>query len=159
VEPKTKPALKNTRSRSPLPNVFARIQKILIDHGAREFTFELDGEGKYTALKFAFEVQGRVLHFRMPANVDKVRKALMDRAKTQTQVNIAIKQSYQVAWANVRDWLDVQMALVEIHLAELPQIFLPYMLAQDGKTTYFESLKEQHYLLPEPGVVHISEVD
>ena len=142
-----KPALKNTRSRS--PNVFTRIQKILIEHGAREFTFELDGQGHYTALKFALLVHDRLLHVRMSANVDKVRKALMQRATTNVQVNQAMKSAYQVAWANVRDWLDVQMALVDINMVEIPQIFLPYALMDETGQTFYEVMQEHHFALPE----------
>ena len=141
-----KAPIKNTRSRS--PNVFARIQKILIQHGAREFTFEMDDQGQYAALRFAVEVNGRLLHFRMPANVDKVRKALMQRAKTIAQSNAYAKNAYQVAWANVRDWLDVQMALVDINMVDLPQVFLPYALNEQGKT-FYESMQERQFLLPE----------
>jgi|SRR5579872_2280519 len=140
-----KPALKNTRSRS--PNVFTTIQKILTQHGAREFTFEMDKQGEYTALRFAVEINGRLVHFRMPANVDKVRKALMLRAKSTTQANAFAKNAYQVAWANVRDWLSVQMALVDINMVELPQVFLPYALNEQGKT-FYETVQEHQFLLP-----------
>ncbi len=43
---------------------------------------------------------------------------------------------YRVAWRITRDWVAVQMALIELQTVQLQEIFLPYILRNDGKTLY-----------------------
>jgi hypothetical protein len=143
------PKLKNTMSRS--PNIFAKIQAILVSHGAREFTFEMDAQGKYSAVRFALAAPGgRILHFRMPARVREVQQVLIKQAHTVAQENTARKQAYQTAWACVRDWLDAQFMLIDIGNTETAQIFLPYLIVGEDNQTLYEAMKEQQFLLPSP---------
>ena len=41
----------------------------------------------------------------------------------------------RVAWANIRDWVDAQMALIDMDMAKIEEVFLPYILEGD-KTIY-----------------------
>ncbi len=56
------------------------------------------------------------------------------------------EQAYRVAWRNILDWVQAQMALIEIEMTKLEEVFLPYMVAKSGKT-YFETLENRQFQL------------
>jgi len=56
-------------------------------------------------------------------------------------------QARRTAWANIRDWLDAQMALIETEQVKLEEIFLPYMTDRSGKTL-FEYMQENDFKMP-----------
>ena len=41
---------------------------------------------------------------------------------------------YKVAWANIKDWVEAQMALYETEMVTMPQVFLPFATTKDGRT-------------------------
>ena len=45
-------------------------------------------------------------------------------------------QAERTAWRNVRDWVLAQIALVESCDAEMDEVFLPYLMDEDGNTLY-----------------------
>jgi hypothetical protein len=55
-------------------------------------------------------------------------------------------QAYRVAWRNILDWVQAQMALLEIGMARMEEIFLPYMLDSQGHT-FFERMEQRGFLL------------
>src|SRR6266478_5746936 len=42
------------------------------------------------------------------------------------------EQAYRVAWRNILDWVQAQMALLEIGMAKIEEVFLPYMQDREG---------------------------
>ena len=67
----------------------------------------------------------------LPANVDGVvvvfqrQKVKADRA-----------QAAKTGWANLRDWVLAQMAIIEAGMAQLDEVFLPYLTDGRGRTLY-----------------------
>ena len=66
---------------------------------------------------------------------------LLDRAAPEGRVLV-----YRTAWANIRDWVTAQMALIDTEMVRIEQVFLPYMVNKQGQT-YFDVLKEKQFLL------------
>jgi hypothetical protein len=56
------------------------------------------------------------------------------------------EQAYRVAWRNILDWVEAQMALLEIEMAKIEEIFLPYMVNATGET-FFERMEQRGFLL------------
>ena len=56
-------------------------------------------------------------------------------------------QAYRTAWANIRDWLDAQMALIQTQQVKIEEVFLPYMAVGKEKTL-FQQMEERQFLLP-----------
>jgi len=142
--PAAQKSLRNTYSAS--PKVFATIQSCLVAHRVREiqYSFADDGSGRYVALNFVLDVVGARLTFRMPARVAAVERVLFgEKAPTPAQRD----RAYQTAWANIRDWIINQFALIDTGMAEVEEVFLPYLLIEDGHTLY-ENVKGRHFLLP-----------
>lgn len=153
-----KPTLKNTYSTS--KNIFQHIHTVLANHGARKITWIVgDTEplnGENIGLEFQLIVQDRLLTFRMPVDIAATQKALQRFATTRPQYRAAtIAKAYQVAWATVRDMIDVQMAMVDLGAA-LQEIFLPYLLDEYGNTLY-HILERQQFMLPGPYIIQETE--
>jgi hypothetical protein len=55
-------------------------------------------------------------------------------------------QAYRVAWRTILDWVQAQMALLEIGMAKMEEVFLPYMQDREG-VTFFERMEQRGFLL------------
>lgn len=133
--------IKNYTSNS--ANTFNKIQKILTSHKAKQMFFEYDDNGKVKSLGFALDINGRLVGFKLPARVQAVKQIFENEGYRYKE-----DQPYKTAWANIKDWLDAQMALIDTNQVKLEEVFLPYAVNKDGQT-YFESISEQGYLLPD----------
>jgi hypothetical protein len=51
----------------------------------------------------------------------------------------------------LKDWVGAQMALIEIEMVQLEQVFLPYMVIDSTGTTVYERLQQTQMLLPGDG--------
>lgn len=131
--------LKNYESKSPLPNIFAAIEKTLSVHGAKQIVRDYDN-GLIVAISFAVETKRGLLTIRLPAKFDKV-KAIFD----EQGIRYKPEQPYRTAWATIRDWVDVQMALIDWEMVKIEEVFLPY--AMHGGQTFFEAFENKNLLL------------
>lgn len=51
-----------------------------------------------------------------------------------------------MAWRILKDWVEVQMALLDMKMVQFEEIFMPYIEINNGQTLY-EKLEEQQFLL------------
>lgn len=56
------------------------------------------------------------------------------------------EQAERVAWRILKDWVEAQMALLDIQMVRFEEIFLPYIETGNGQTIY-ERLEEKQFLL------------
>ncbi len=135
--------LKNYRSRL-TTDPFAVIQKTLAQHRAKQIIQEFGDDGRVHAISFSLEINGKLHAFRLPARVENVQRILYgDKDLTETQR----EQAYKTAWANIRDWITAQMALLDTGMVKPEEVFLPYMLVKNG-ITLFEDMQARGFLLP-----------
>lgn len=128
----------------PVDQSLSKIQKNLVDHGATGFMYEYEkGTGRIESLKFLIEVQGNKVGFALPVNWRLFQAVLKEQNVRRYDED---DYCYRVAWANLRDWVDSQMALLETQMIELPQIFLPFVVNGKGQTLY-EQIKGNNFLL------------
>jgi len=152
-------AIKNYTSDIPINRIFPRIQDSLAQHGARQITFDYGDEGKVYGVFFTIQLDEKKLQVKLPARVDKALAVLqkqyslglMSDRKTSAIFRRGNKkemdeQAYRVAWRNILDWVEAQMALLEIEMAKIEEIFLPYMVTSTGKT-FFERIEQKGFLL------------
>jgi hypothetical protein len=137
--------IKNASSVMSIPKIFATIEKTLVSHNARHITHSYDNE-RITAIEFVLEINGREYPFRLPARVKAVEK-IMYGTDTRFLSKTQKEQAYRVAWANIRDWVSAQCALIDTQMVRPEEIFLPYMLDQQGRT-FYEVMQQNQYLLP-----------
>ena len=109
------------------------VQKLLASSGANSVSMHYEG-GKPVGIDFAVKLDGYPLQFRLPVNAVAVQKVLTAAKLRQHQRTPA--HAERVAWRILRDWVRVQLSLVELKQAELAQVFLPYVLSDNGETLY-----------------------
>jgi hypothetical protein len=146
-------AIKNYASEIPIDRIFAELQQTLGTHGAKHISFEYGDDGKVQGLAFTIKVNDRFIPIKLPARVEKAQAVLKKqwedgvishkRGKENTYGN---EQAYRVAWRNILDWVLAQMALLEIGMAKMEEVFLPYMQDRDG-VTFFERMEQRGFLL------------
>ncbi len=140
-------SLKNKTSTS--RNSFDKIQKILSENGAKKVMFDYNNDGTVESLSFAVEIEGKIIGFRLPSMVENVYQMLYGELgkKFPDRKHKYLEQSYITAWANIRDWIDAQMALVQTRQVEVAQVFLPYMVTGNNQTLYERIQKNPNFLL------------
>lgn len=125
-------------------NVFTtigEIQAMLVKHGAKRIVQDYDDCGRISALVFQIETPAGLRMIRLPANVDAVSKVL-ERQKVKCDQ----EQAERVAWRIVKDWVEAQMAILESEMVWIDEIFLPYMVNNNGQTL-FQSYRQNQLLL------------
>jgi hypothetical protein len=114
------------------------IQKMLAAKGARGILLEYNEHGDPSAVAFQIEVRGQQLRYRLPCRAEKVCTVLgrewkagkVDRKYTTMQ------HAVKVAWRIVKDWIEVQLAIVESEMVEMAEVFMPYQLVNESQTMY-----------------------
>jgi hypothetical protein len=135
--------LKNYRSEMPLNRIFDSITKMLVSHGARQLTYEYDGEGRVSGLAFSLSTPRGMVPIKLPARVEKVAH-LMETQHAPGWRDP--EQAYRTAWKNLHDWVAAQMALLETEMVKLEEVFLPYMLTPTGQT-FFDTLEQKQFMI------------
>ena len=139
--PNYRKALKNYTTNAQVGKMLNDIQQMLADAGATAVSFQYTN-GKVSGIMFGIRLKegenpvGTVV----PLLTENVAQVL----KTQRYFKND-DHAYRVAIANVRDWLDAQLAMLATQQVKIEQLFLPYMQTSTGKTVY-ELVKEQNVL-------------
>lgn len=129
----------------------AFIESKLVQNGARKIQKTYDPDGRVDAMCFSIPIEGREVYFKLSARVSNceavLRANLSSRARPETVRKIP-DQAVRTAWKIVSDWVEAQMARIELAQIEVMEAFMPYIF--DGTQTYFESVKHRGYkgLLP-----------
>src|SRR5258708_35388829 len=145
-------AIKIRASVIPIYRIFAELQQTLGTHGAKHISFDYGDDGKVQGLAFTIKVNDRFIPIKLPARVEKAQAVLKRQYENgEIKSHIGTKvysydQAYRVAWRNILDWVQAQMALLEIGMAKIEEIFLPYMVTQSGET-FFEATQRTHFAL------------
>lgn len=139
-------ALKNYTTKVPANRSIMEIQEMLQKHGATGVLTEYEKDtGRIAAISFQIEVAGQKWGFRLPMQWREAQKAMIAEGNRRAAGDE--DYCYRVAWRITRDWVDVQMALVDLKTAELQQIFLPYTITKSGRTLYENILENPALLL------------
>lgn len=138
------PILNYTTSINPEKTV-AEIQMKLAKAGAQAVLCEYDEDGIMKAISFRINTSTGFLSFRLPSNIEGIYKKLLDNSRVPTRLKTH-EQATRVAWRILKDWVEAQLAIIEAEMADIKEVFLPYVQNPDGKTLY-ESLSENQFKL------------
>ena len=146
-------AIKNYSADIAINEIFSELQETLGKHGAKQISFDYDNDGRIQSVQFVIKANDRFIPVRLPARVEKAQTVLKRQweagiisHKRGKEKTYGYEQAYRVAWRNILDWVQAQMALIEIEMTKLEEVFLPYMVAKSGKT-YFETLENRQFQL------------
>jgi hypothetical protein len=124
-------AIKNYTSDKPLAKIFAELQQTLAAHGAKQISYEYGGDGKVQGVAFAVKIHDQLIRVKLPARIEQAQAVLkrqwdegMISHKRGRENTYGYEQAYRVAWRNILDWVQAQMALLEIGMAKMEEVLL-----------------------------------
>ena len=125
----------------------SEIEHILVKHHAKSIMKNYDGES-ITGLSFLIDTGVQQIPVRLPVKVDECLEVLKKEKKNSPRSNIkaTMEQAERVAWRILKDWVEAQMALLDIQMVRFEEIFLPYIETGNGQTIY-ERLEEKQFLI------------
>lgn len=125
----------------------SEIEYILMKHKAKSIMKDYDGE-TITGLSFLIDTGIQQIPVKLPVKIDECLKVLKKekRENPKKQIKDTRDQAERVAWRILKDWVEAQMALLDIEMVRFEEIFLPYIETTNGQTI-FQKLEEQQFLL------------
>jgi tRNA uridine 5-carbamoylmethylation protein Kti12 len=124
----------------------SEIEYILAKHKAKAVMKVYDGES-ITGLSFMIDAGMKQIQIKLPVKTDECLKVLEREKKSGTKnIKATKEQAERVAWRILKDWVEAQMALLDIEMVRFEEIFLPYIETNTGQTIY-ERLEERQFLL------------
>lgn len=140
--------LLNYTTKTEAEQTISEIQRMLSRHGVQAMMTEYEGP-QVSAVSFRLAVNGKLMSFKLPCNWRCVRE-IFNRPEYAGKMKVARadwdNQAVRTAWRIIKDWVEAQLALVEVNMVTIPQVFLPYVLTKDGKTLS-EKISENPTLL------------
>lgn len=116
------------------------ITSLLIQCGARHIAMDYDENQAISGMHFVLLVAGQAHPFKMPVRTEPVFKILNGRRRSSWErANNADRdhaQAERVAWRQLLRWVMAQLAMVDAGMAAAREVFLPYLVDQEGKTVY-----------------------
>jgi len=119
------------------------IQRKLADAKAQAILTEYNDQGLLNAMSFRIMTTYGILFFRLPVKIKGVYKSLKNDNKVPNRLKTE-EQANRVAWRILKDWVEAQLAIIQVEMATLEEVFLPYAQDKTGKT-FYESIKENKY--------------
>lgn len=149
------PGLLNYTTTIGVNRTVAEMQAMLVRAGATAVTLHYDGFGHTTGITFAVSTKYGPQQFTLSVDTKAVGKILAEmRSRPYNfadRMKLVAAQAERTAWRVARSWLEAQLAMVEIGLASLDQIMLPYMHVGPQKTLYAAYQESQSVLQIEAG--------
>lgn len=133
----------------------SEICAMLAQAKARAIMQEFDGVGNVSAINFRIGTKFGEMTFRLPVDVQAVHQILKNQwqqRKIPRSLANDSAHARRVAWRITRQWIEAQLALIQVGMVEVQQVFLPYIQNQAGETLY-ETLERQKFnglALPAP---------
>ncbi len=151
--------LKNYTTQISAMKSIGEIQGKLVAAGARSILINYDADRQPESLSFIVATKKGDLPFKLPANIAKVQKVLIeqlsssnyrsyDRPYQEQRRKKAKEQAGRVAWRILKDWVDAQLAIIETEMVDIEEVFLPYFQMKDGQTLYM-AMVDRGFYLPE----------
>jgi len=146
---KAAPRIKNYASRADMSSIFEAIRNALATHKAKKVMFDYDDAGQAIAITFQVAVNGIPYTCQLPNRFERVKQLVKEAYRSNNDYisdERATEQAYRTSWANIRDWILAQMALIDSQMVKTEEVFFPYLLDEGGRTVY--ETFEQRQLLP-----------
>lgn len=138
--------IKNANATKGASHYIQKVQTSLVTHGAIGIQMMFDDEARISAVSFALPSpsgEGNMA-FQLPCEWRKFQEVLKQQSFKRWDED---EYCYKVAWANLKDWVEAQMALYETEMVTMPQVFLPFATTKDGRTLSEVISENPKYLL------------
>ena len=126
----------------------SEIEYILMKHKAKSIMKEFQGDN-IIGLSFLIDTGYSQVPIKLPVKIDECLAVLKKEKRSGTKsVKDTREQAERVAWRILKDWVEAQMALLDIEMVKMEEIFMPYIVDQQGETLY-QKLERKQFLLTE----------
>ncbi len=110
------------------------IMDLLARHNVTGIMTQYSG-GEVVGLTFSIAYKGNELYFRLPVKWEPVMEAMkLDKGTPNHLANPS--QARRCAWRQILRWIEAQLALAEIGMADIKEVFMPYLLVAQDETMY-----------------------
>ena len=124
-----------TTDKSPEETI-GEITKLLQPFGIRGVLSEYDDTGNIVKMSFTIRIKDQDFAYRLPSDWRPVLKYFEQDRKTPRNL-CTEDQARRTAWRQIYHWIDAQLALVQVNMVTMQEIFLPYWEdVRTGKTLY-----------------------
>lgn len=122
------------------------IENILVKHNAKSIMKNYNGQS-IESLSFLVDTGYAQIPIKLPAKVNQCLAVLKKEKRNGTKnIKDTKEQAERVSWRILKDWVQSQMALLDIDMVKFEEVFMPYIVDSQGKTL-FEKLEEKQFLL------------
>lgn len=127
------------------------IQSVLAAFGANAILLEYDINRKVEGVSFKYTSNGADVPFKLPCRWQAIEAMLKREHKRTTYKSEPLEdKARRVAWRQLLRWVEAQMALVQTQMVSVDEVFFPYILTKNGKTTLYELHGPTLAALPAP---------
>lgn len=112
------------------------INMLLKQFGVRDVLVNYDDEQNVSSFSFSINSKNGILAFKLPVNHKPLWKLSKER---KTRYINCEQQARRVAWRQIYRWIQSQVALIQVDMVSVEEIFLPYLM-MDNKNTLYEKL-------------------
>lgn len=124
----------------------SEIEYILMKHSSKSIMKNFEDD-HIVGLSFLIDVGNQQIPVRLPVKIDECLEILKkEKANGTKNIKATREQAERVAWRILKDWIEAQMALLDIHMVQLQEIFLPYIELPDGNTIY-QTLEQKQFMI------------
>lgn len=127
----------NYTTKVPSEQTIGEIQKLLSRHGVLAMMTQYEGR-QVSAVAFEMMIKDKKMAFKLPCNWRAVLEIFKNNPSARRSMRLRggtlEDQAIRTAWRVIKDWMEAQLALVDINMVTIPQIFLPYVIMKGGKT-------------------------
>lgn len=136
----------------PADRSVAEIQKMLSSRGASGILLEYEkGTGRIERVAFRMRMGEREIAFRLPLRWRDVQQVLSHDVTIESRYRSRAQKDedycYRVAWRILREWVDAQMAMVDLGMVKVQEVFLPYAIMRDDRTLFEAMVADPSRLL------------
>lgn len=137
-----KEKIKNYTSSVPVERTVSNIEKFLVSKGAKDIMKQYNESRELDAISFSIERHNKTFAFKLPASVYGVSR-VMYGVEYHRLVDTKKAQAQRTAWKCVHDWVELQIAMVQMQQADIVEVFLPYLWM--GEKTFYKSLSDNNF--------------
>jgi hypothetical protein len=131
----------------PAAKSLGELTAVLVAAGATSIQTFYDG-GKPAGVEWSMTLYGQRVWFAMPAKVEPVFQKLLKRRNRyagRAEQEKLRDTAERVAWRQLLMWCKVQMALIDLGMAEYGQVFLPYAKEHPAAPTVWDVFAERKF--------------
>jgi hypothetical protein len=141
---------------SPLKTA-GEITELLVRARATQIATEY-AQGHISGLRFVIPAADKHYCYELPVRVEPVFKLLNGRRPKNTWqrgnreewADKDREQAERVAWRQLLRWIQAQLAMIEVGMVTVDEVFLPYLQSRDGRSMYQLFVANEFKMLAAP---------